>query len=131
MVLLLLPFEKFVCVCVCVCVLSFQNMLVEWFSYTTRGLFCIVKVSCSINCVIIVEMFRWLGCRCSKHVCLPVTKYQELCSFIGTHLSTAYHKKSCCTYFEISFLINNVAHVLYVKKFYSQWVMIIICSNPP
>ena len=33
------------------------------------------------------------GCRQSKHVCLLVTKYQVLCSFLGAHLSTAYHKK--------------------------------------
>ena len=71
------------------------------------------------------------GCRWSKHVCLPVTKYQVFCSFLGAHLSTACHKKSCYTYFEICFLINNVALVVYEKKFYSQWVLIIICGEHP
>jgi len=39
-----------------------------------------------------------------------------LCSFLGAHLSTAYHKKSCYTYFQICFLINNVTLVVYEKK---------------
>jgi len=48
-------------------------------------------------------------------------------------LSTAYHKKFCYTYFEICFLINNVALVVYEKKkvLLTGGIVIVCGEHPP